>query len=495
MTQQLEKLYEDSLNLKWRMNPAECAVRWSDGYWVNQQHLDHIAQALEPMHDGTPLRLIVSMPPRHGKSEELSHWTPVWFLANNPTKNVGLASYSADFASDWGRATRDTIQELGPELGLHIRQDVNAASDWKLTTGGGMMTAGVGGPFTGRGFDLLIIDDPIKNRQEANSAVIRDNLWDWWRSTARTRLEPGASIIIVMTRWHEDDLVGRLLAGSDEDFADQWQHIRLPALAEPGDAIGRPEGQPLWPARYDEFALAQLRVAAGPSDWAGLYQQRPTQEGGQLFKLDWWQQVDELPPCTGQTIQFWDTAFKTGQENDYSVCMTVYVTAQGYVLKHMYRGRLEFPDLEAKAIEMDGLHHPQVIYIEDAASGQSLIQRLKKETRLPILPSKVDRDKVSRANAVTGLVAAGRVFVPEHATWLPDFLDEMSSFPNGAHDDIVDATVGALLRIAGVQMGAVIHETRTSPWTEGRQGSNGGRTQEPEEPGLISSERRGSRWG
>ena len=210
-----------------------------------------------------------------------------------------------------------------PGLGITISDDLSRASDWQLTQGGGMMTAGVGGPFTGRGFDLLIIDDPIKNRQEASSPTIRKHIIEWWRSTARTRLEPNGSIIVVQTRWHEEDLIGYLLAGEEEE-SDAWQHIRLPALAEADDPLGRDEGAPLWPGRYDLDALSSLRVAVGPQDWAGLYQQRPVEEGGGLFKLHWFRYLDHLPEPTGKVVQFWDTAFKTGAANDYSACATMY---------------------------------------------------------------------------------------------------------------------------------------------------------------------------
>ena len=238
-----DRLTMQLLDQAWRASPAATASRWSRGLWRRQPHLNLISNAVASIAEA-PLRLIVSLPPRHGKSELLSHWTPVWFLANWPQKRVGLASYAAEFAETWGRRARDSVVENAQELGIQVRPDLNRASEWELTAGGGMMTAGVGGPFTGRGFDLLIIDDPIKNRQEANSAALRRHVWEWWRSTARTRLEPGGSIIVVMTRWHEDDLAGKLLGAAPDDGGaiDRWQHIRLPALAEEDDPLGREPG-------------------------------------------------------------------------------------------------------------------------------------------------------------------------------------------------------------------------------------------------------------
>ena len=234
----------------WRATPAATAVKWSRGEWQRQPHLTLISDALAAMAEG-PIRLIVSMPPRHGKSIEVSCWLPIWFLVNWPTGRIGLASYAADFASDWGLRVRRIIEQT-PELGIRVSKDRARAHDWQIEEGGSMMTAGVGGPFTGRGFDLLIIDDPIKNRSEANSATYRKHLWDWWTSTARTRLEPGGSIVIVATRWHEDDLIGRLLNGpqGDDEFGvsdvdlDEWQYIRLPALAEDDDPLAARKANP-----------------------------------------------------------------------------------------------------------------------------------------------------------------------------------------------------------------------------------------------------------
>ena len=258
----------------WRATPAATACKWSAGQWQRQPHLSLISEKAAAMAE-KPLRLIVSVPPGHGKSELASHWLPIWTLANWPTKRIAVASYSAETAVRWGRKVRRTLIDT-PDIGVRVSNDRASAHDWDTTNGGGMITLGIGGPLTGRRLDLIIIDDPIKNRADANSPTIRERTWDWWTSTARTRLEPGGSIIVVMTRWHEDDLVGRLLKQMDtEDGGDDWDHIRLPALAEPEDPLGRAEGEPLWPDRYDADALAKQRVAVGPNDFAGLFQQRP----------------------------------------------------------------------------------------------------------------------------------------------------------------------------------------------------------------------------
>ena len=229
----------------WRASPAATAARWSHGNWGRQPHLNLISDIVASINE-QPLRLIVSMAPRHGKSELLSHWTPVWYLANNPKARIGLASYAADFASTWGRKARQTVTST-PGLNITVSEDRALASDWELAQGGGMMTAGVGGPFTGRGFDLLIIDDPIKNRADANSPTIRRHTWEWWTSTARTRLEPNGSIIVVMCIAEGQ----RVLMGDGS-----WKPVQE---IEPGEEVYSWDGATLSPQ------LVKAKVAQGSS--------------------------------------------------------------------------------------------------------------------------------------------------------------------------------------------------------------------------------------
>ena len=421
----------------WRAEPAATATRLSEGQWRRAPHLDLLSAELAAI-AARPLRLIINMPPRHGKSELVAHWLPVWAIANWPNVRIGLASYEATFAAHWGRRVRDTVADTVAA----IRPDVSAAAGWETTGGASMHTAGIDGPFTGRGFDLIIIDDPVKNAVEARSAVRRQRVWDWWRSTVRTRAEPGASIIVVMTRWHHDDFAGRLL-DPDIEGSGEWRLIRLPAFADEDDALGRAPDAPLWPERFDTHALTLTRTAIGPEQWAGMYQQRPSVEGGQIFRSHWWRYADP-PTAPRRVYQYWDTAYKTGQENDYTACVTVGETDDGYHVLDVYRDRLEYPDMLRAMQAQAARWRPAAIYIEDKASGQSAAQSLRVSTRLPIIPVAVDRDKVSRANRVTGTVEAGRVYLPLAARWLPGFLDELHAFPHAVHDDQVDAFVGAL---------------------------------------------------
>lgn len=264
-----------------RATPGGLARLASRQRWTSPRHLTLLNRKLLEVNSGVTRRLMIAMPPRHGKSMFTSHYFPAWFLGTNPDKRVILASYEARFASSWGSKARDVLNEYGREIfGIQVRNDRSAADDWDIAHHtGGMVTAGVGGPITGRGADLLIIDDPVKNAEESRSPVIREKIWDWYKSTAFTRLEPGGSVVLIMTRWHADDLAGRLLGESPDFDPIPWQVLKLPAIAtEDDDLIGRKFGEALWPERYtvDDLKAHQ----SDPYWWAALYQQDPTSEGG-----------------------------------------------------------------------------------------------------------------------------------------------------------------------------------------------------------------------
>ena len=225
------------------------------------------------------MRLLISVPPRYGKSELVSHWTPVWYLSLFPTRKFILVSYEATFAASWGRKGRDTILANESELGITLREDMQAADNWELTTGGGMVTAGIGGPITGRGGDVVVIDDPIKNWEEANSYTVKESQRAWWQTTLRNRLEPGASIVVIMARWLPDDLIGWLLRESGE----QWEYIAMPAIAEEVDALGRKPGEFLWPARWNEESVNKTRLGVGEDAWKSQFQQHPEQAAGDCY--------------------------------------------------------------------------------------------------------------------------------------------------------------------------------------------------------------------
>lgn len=259
----------------WEAGPAALAHAISPDRYQIPPHVDLMSRVLADAAMGRRPRVIISMPPRHSKSETASHWYPVWYLDRFPSRRIILCSYEADFAASWGRKARDTIRANPDKLRVRIKTDTTAAARWETTAGGGMVTAGVGGPITGRGANVLVVDDPVKNAEEAESEITREAIWRWWTSTAYTRLEPGAAAVVVATRWHEDDLIGRLLLAAEEG-GEEWEVINLPAIAEAGDPLGRPEGAALWPERYDVPDLARIRGAVQPYVWEALYQQHPT---------------------------------------------------------------------------------------------------------------------------------------------------------------------------------------------------------------------------
>lgn len=405
-------------------------------------HLCLLADKLEALERGEIKRLMVFMPPRHGKTELCSIRFPAWYLGRNPQNQIIACSYAEGLAYSNSYAVRETIESPRYQRLWPLKLDVAGAVRWQLAgkdnKRASYIAAGVGGGITGEGADLLIIDDPIKNQEEAESEVYRQKIFDWYRTTARTRLQPDGKICIIQTRWHVADLAGKILeqAKTDKD-ADQWDVLNLPAIKD---------NQALWPEKYPIDTLNNIRASVGSRSFESLYQGQPTIAEGAVFRRDWWRYY-KVRPVFKQIIHSWDTAFKTKSSSDYSVLTVWGVTATGYYLLDVIRQRLELPDLKRTAIMAAQRDHPAVIYIEDAASGQSLIQELKRETNLPIIAKKVDSDKVVRAYAVTPLIEAGRVFLPESAPWLLEFIEELSAFPNGEHDDQVDSFDMALRAI------------------------------------------------
>jgi predicted phage terminase large subunit-like protein len=410
-------------------------------------HHQKIVEELERIERGEIDRLMIFMPPRHGKSHTASTLFPAWYLGRHPDRSVIASSYGQELASDFGRRTRGFVTDS-----LHttifprcvIADDSNAVHRFGLLAGGGYFAVGAGGPITGRGADLLLIDDPIKNAEDARSVTARRSLQTWFEHVAYTRLAPGGAIVLIQTRWHQDDLAGWLLR---EHAAEGWKVLSLPAIAEK-DEGWRSEGEALWPAKFPIETLDRIREAIGSTAWASLYQQRPVAEEGAVFKRNWFRTYSEIPKFN-RLIFSLDTAFKTGQSSDYSVIAVIAETTTGYFLLHLSRGRWEFPDLKRQAIALAEIWSPHYVLIEDAASGQSLIQSLKAETRLPILPIRPQGDKIARASAVSPLAESGRVFLPESAPWLAPFVDEACSFPAAPHDDQVDALTQGLSYLRG----------------------------------------------
>lgn len=420
-------------------------------------HILALSNALERIDRGELKRLIVLMPPRHGKSELVSLRFPCWYLARHPEDYIVQAGYAESIALTHSRQARDIfisseMQRLFP--GIHHRPERagqetivperQAAHEWGTKQGGSYYAVGIGGGLTGRGFDVGIIDDPVKDAEEAESQTYRDRVWDWYITVFITRAEPDAAQIIVMTRWHEDDLVGRILKLAAKDKkADQWEVLHFPAIKD---------GQALWPERYPLGVLERIRAGQadnpdepgqGSRAFESLYQGNPTIAEGQIIKREWWRFYRQAPYFE-RTIHSWDTAFKDKTQNDYSVCTVWGEATNGYYLLDVWRGKVEFPELQRVCASLYERDKPNLVLVEDKASGQSLIQEMQRNTRIPVLPVKVDSNKVARANSVTPLVEAGKVLLPENAPWLFDYIEELSAFPNAEHDDQVDSTTQAL---------------------------------------------------
>ena len=428
------------------------------------KHLDVLDKALQDVSEGKIKRLIVAMPPRHGKSERVSKKFPAWHVGRNPNDEIILASYSIDLSRGFSRIARDTLIEHQDVFGVEIDRNNQSAESWTIAGHrGGVTAAGVGGPITGRGAKIAIVDDPVKNAEEANSEVMREKIWEWYQSTLYTRLTPDGRIIIVMTRWHEDDLVGRLLKKEREEIeegthtGDRWTVINFPAIAEEGDHLGREPGEPLWPEfGFDLQRLSQIRQDVGSYVFHALYQQRPSAAEGTIFKREYFRYFSEQTIGNQQyfvlhgdverryrkeslwCFQTVDTANSTKTINDYFVVSTWYVTPEHDLLLYdVYRTHIEGPDQKPLMRELRNRYRPRFQAVEDKTFGTNLIQEMRREG-MTVRPIKVDKDKVTRSLVIAARYEVGMVYHREGAPWLTDYEDELLAFPRGKHDDQVD---------------------------------------------------------
>ena len=393
-------------------------------------------------------RLMLIMAPQHGKSELSSRRLPAWILGRNPRWRVALMSYGADWARDLSQDARDIVtSERYQELWSHqLNKSSTAVDNWKLTPedgGGGMVAVGRDGAITGRPAEALLVDDPVKNRLDADSALERENTWKNWPGF-RNRVQMGGGILMLYTAWHHDDLPSRIRAlARDNPEADQWEVVNLPAIAEEDDPLGRVPGEVLAPHRFSLAELVRLKASMPASEWQALYCGRPTSEESAIFKRGDIRFEDDAGD-QGYVVQFADTAYSKERSADYSVVGTWRFEPTCYRLLDVHRERIEFPALKKKAVELFRRHHAQALVVEDIGSGKSLIQELRAESNIPVLGWKPDRDKIARAHAVTWLFEAQKVVLPRQAPWLDVYVREMEQFPASAHDDQVDMTTMAL---------------------------------------------------
>jgi predicted phage terminase large subunit-like protein len=426
-------------------------------------HVLALCEHLEALERREIARVVVTMPPRHGKTLHVSQALPSWYLGRRPREHVILASHSAELAEQNSRRARGFVLDPRWPFEAQVSRESAAVGRWHTPDGGGLIAAGVRGAITGFGADLLVVDDPVKDREDADSEAIRESTWSWWTDVAMTRLHSKAIVLLCQTRWHEDDLTGRVL---NSRGADAWTVLSLPAFAEENDAIGRVEGEPLWPDRYGVDALEQQRETMGSRSFAALYQQRPAPAEGATFKRSWLEGRFANVPESARVVQAVDASFGKGVASDYSAVITVATDGRSFYVLHAARGRWDFNDLCARIKSEAAAWGPEVVVVEDAAAGQSAIQELKRTTGLPIVPVKPQGSKLARAESVSPLFEAERVFFPaDESRWRDELIEELASFPSGRHDDQVDGLVYALDRLrarrGGVGLaGAIVHTSR-----------------------------------
>jgi predicted phage terminase large subunit-like protein len=418
-----------------------------------------LAGVLQRVADGEIQRLIIQCPPRHGKSIQASRLFPAYYLRRHPGRWVGLASYGAELASGFSRAAR-AYYILG---GGQLDPGSKAADRWETGHGGGMWSAGVGGALTGRGGSLLVIDDPVKGAAEANSPTYRQRLKDWWESVLRTRLEPGGAIVVIMTRWHQDDLVGHLLEiERGSDLPERWHIVDLPAVktADPPlfppsctvEPDWRQPGEPLCPGRFDLIDLDRIRAGSTERSWQALYQQRPTAAAGSVFLREWFRFFNPAQIDGGwmRLIASIDCTFKASSSSDF-VALTIWgQRADGAYLLDVVHRRMTFTQTVA-AIQASWQHWQfGELLVEDAANGQAVIDTLSRSAQgYGIRSVRPMGGKEARANAAAPQFEQGRVWFPTDAPWLTLLTEQLLAFPTGAHDDLVDSTTQLLNYIAG----------------------------------------------
>jgi predicted phage terminase large subunit-like protein len=420
--------------------------------FISGRHHKIMAKAFERVARGECKRLIINMPPRHTKSEFASYLLPAWFLGKYPNKKIIQSSNTGELAVGFGRKVRnlvdsETYKDIFPSL--ELQQDSKAAGRWNTSKGGDYFAIGVGGTVTGKGANLLIIDDPHSEQEAALAASnpdVFDKVTEWYTSGPRQRLQPGGAIVIVMTRWAQRDLTGQVLKAAAARGGEQWEVIEFPAIM--------PSGKPLWPEFWSLEELQALREELPNSKWQAQYQQNPVGNESAIIKRDWWQWwEDEKPPSCDYILQTWDTAFEKNQRADYSAGTTWGVftndednSTPNLILLDTYKKRVEWVELKKDVFAAYREWEPDGMLIEKKATGAPLIYELR-AMGIPVqeyTPSK-GQDKIARLNAVSDIIASGKVWIPR-TRWAEELVDEIAAFPSGEHDDLVDATTLALMR-------------------------------------------------
>lgn len=405
-------------------------------------HLRHLAGLLENVESGALKRLMYSVPPRHGKSALASSIFSAWYLGRHPRANVIIATHGAELSEKNSRLARSFLEDPRWPFEAKLSQDSAAVYRWSLTDGGGCYAVGVGGSVTGRGGDLIILDDI---HHDAGTEGERDAAGTWYREVLYPRLEPGGAIVCIGTRFDSRDVFAQI---EDSPGGASWHIVRLPAFAEENDALGRAVGKPLWPERVSAAELEDRRLSMGTRAFEAQFQQNPVPLEGALIKADWLSHRYDVVPDDLRNVLALDAAAKTGIANDYSVIAAIGSTKSKHHLLEIIRKKVDFPDLKRMLLAAVARYQPKAIYIEDASNAVALIQELKRETSLLIVPVKALGSKISRVEAITGQLEAGNVLLPREAPWLNDFIREAMAFPQGKFDDQIDAVALGLSQVA-----------------------------------------------
>ena len=423
--------------------------------FIEGKHHKKIAEKFNKLAQGKIKRLIINMPPRHTKSEFASFLLPSWMVGRKPDLKIIQTTHTTELAIRFGRKAKLLIDspEYQEVFKTRLREDSQAAGKWETAQGGEYYAAGVGSAITGRGADLLIIDDP-HSEQDALNVTALERAYEWYTSGPRQRLQPGGAIVVVMTRWNMKDLTGMLLKSQKELKSDKWEIIEFPAIM--------PSGKPVWPEYWNKKELEGVKASLSVGKWNAQWMQNPTAEEGSIIKRDWWQvwEKDYIPPLQ-HIIQSYDTAFLKKETADYSAITTwgVFYPDQdspaNLILLDAFKERLEFPELRRVALDQYRYWNPETVIIESKASGLPLTYELRK-MGIPVInytPSK-GNDKHARINAVAPLFESGQIWAPDHK-FAEEVIEECASFPYGDHDDLVDSTTQAVMRFR--QGGFVIH--------------------------------------
>ena len=415
--------------------------------FIEGRHHTIIADKFNQLSKGKIKRLIVNMPPRHTKSEFASSLLPAWMIGRNPKLKIIQTTHTGELAIRFGRKAKTLMdsEEYKSVFPTRLREDSQAAGRWETAQGGEYFAAGVGGAITGRGADLLIIDDP-HSEQDALNLTALERAYEWYTSGPRQRLQPGGTIVCVMTRWNVKDLTGMLLSHQKEAKSDQWELIEFPAIM--------PSGKPVWPEYWKIKELEAVKASISVGKWNAQWMQNPTSEEGAIIKREWWKNWEhDYMPRLEHVIQSYDTAFMKKETADYSAITTWGVFRESddkpaaLMLIDSFKARLEFPELRRKALEQYKYWQPETVLIEAKASGLPLTYELR-NMGIPVVNFSPSRgnDKHTRVNSVAPLFESGMIWAPTHKNFAQEVIEECAAFPYGDHDDLVDSMTQAVMR-------------------------------------------------